>query len=151
MVQLVSVTVIFGSGLVAGVFFAVAVSVLPALSAMPPDRYVQTHHLLGKGYHPTMPLLVNATLLADIVLVLLTDSWTARALLLVSIVGILVVEAVSHLCNVPLNKLVRQVADDTVPADWHDPRPLWRRWHGIRTISAFVVLLLNGLAVTLGH
>lgn len=150
MIHFVSVATLLGSGLVAGVFFAVAVSVLPALNAMAPDRYLQAHHLLGKGYHPTMPLLVNATLLADVALAVLTDSRTGRALLVVSAVGIVVVEAVSHLCNAPLNKIARQTAADAVPAGWHDPRPRWRRWHMVRTGAAFAVLLLNSLAVTIG-
>ncbi|MFH8788922.1 DUF1772 domain-containing protein [Streptomyces roseoverticillatus] len=151
MVQhLVGAALLLGSGLVAGVFFAVAISVLPALAAMTPDRYLHAHRLLGKGYHPTMPILVNATLLADIALAVLAPSAAVRAMLIVSAVGIVVVEAVSHLCNVPLNKLAGRTDADSVPADWHDPRPLWRRWHMVRTGAALAVLILNSFAIALG-
>ncbi|MER8062502.1 MULTISPECIES: anthrone oxygenase family protein [unclassified Streptomyces] len=151
MVQLVGAAALVGSGLISGVFFAVAVSVLPALNAMTPDRYLQAHSLLGKGYHPTMPLLVNATLVADIVLAVAAPSATIRSLLITSIVGIVAVEAVSHLCNVPLNKVVRGTDSGVVPVDWQDPRPRWRMWHMIRTVAALLVLTLNSLAITLAH
>ncbi|GAA3072922.1 DUF1772 domain-containing protein [Streptomyces olivoverticillatus] len=150
MIHLVSVVVLLGSGIVAGVFFAVAVSVLPALAAMSPDRYLHTHQLLGKGYHPAMPLLVNATLLADIALAVLVGPGTARALLIATAVGIVVVEAVSHLCNAPINKEVGRTSAQAPPADWRDPRPRWRRWHMVRTAAALLVLVLNSYAVTLG-
>ncbi|KOV89449.1 hypothetical protein ADL04_37890 [Streptomyces sp. NRRL B-3648] len=150
-VQLVGVAVLIGSGLISGVFFAVAVSVLPALNAMTPDRYLQAHSLLGRGYHPTMPLLVNATLAADIVLAVVAPSAAIRSLLITSIIGIVVVEAVSHLCNVPLNKTVRGTDAGAVPVDWQDPRPRWRMWHRVRTVAALVVLLLNSLAITLAN
>ena len=55
---------------------------------------------------------------------------------------------VSHFCNVPINRQVKRLDPDRLPADWRDPRPLWRRWHTLRTVLAVLALLLNAIAVT---
>ena len=47
------VLAVLGSGVVAGVLFAVALSVLPALFAMPMDRYAYAHKLIGRNWDPT--------------------------------------------------------------------------------------------------
>ena len=57
------------------------------------------------------------------------------------------VSAVSHLCNVPINRDVRMTDPGSLPADWRDPRPSWRRWHLLRTILAFAALVADGLAI----
>lgn len=64
-IPLLEIGALVGSGIVAGVLFAVALSVVPAMRAMPPDRYVYTHQLLGRNWDPTMPLLVLTTAAAD--------------------------------------------------------------------------------------
>jgi uncharacterized membrane protein len=139
-----------GTGLVSGVFFAVAVSVLPALRALPAGRYVQMHQLLGRGYHPNMPVIVTGTLLADVALAVLTarDGRPGRtALLAAAALLILVVQGVSHLCNVPINRQVRRTDADTVLAGWVDPRPRWRAFHLTRTVAAFAAMLITCAAV----
>ncbi|GLW06760.1 hypothetical protein Misp01_18900 [Microtetraspora sp. NBRC 13810] len=147
--HVLSVLVLLGSGTVAGVLFAVAVSTVPALAAMPADRYVYTHTLLGRNWDPTMPIIVLATTLLDIALAVLVTGTAARSLIIVAAVCLAGVSVVSHLCNVPINKKVHRTDPDAIPAGWHDPRPLWRRWHLLRTTLAMVALAANGLAVTL--
>jgi uncharacterized membrane protein len=137
---------VMASGVVAGVFFAVTVSVLPALFAMPPDQYVAAHRLLGKGYHPVMPLLVATATATDLVLAFLVPA-AARYLTAAGAVALVGVMAVSQLGNVPINKVVHATASIT-PA-WADPRPAWRRWHLLRTWMAFAALALNTVAVLL--
>src|SRR5205814_8735355 len=44
------IAVLLGSGVTAGVLFAVAVSVVPALRDLAPDRYVEAHQLLGRNW-----------------------------------------------------------------------------------------------------
>ena len=133
------------SGVIAGIFLALAVSVIPALSAMAPEQYVHAHRLLGRGYHPLMPALVASATVADIVLAALVPGTTARLLSAAGAVALAGVMAVSQFGNVPINKVVHATA--TITPSWADPRPAWRRWHLIRTWLAFAALLLNTAVV----
>ena len=143
------VLVLLGSGLTAGVLFAVAVSVLPALLAMPTGTYVYAHQLLGRNWDPTMPVIVLTSTAADALLAVWSTG-TARALAVAAAVLLLGVSAVSHLANVPINRRVKAVSDTRrLPDDWTDPRPLWRRWHLLRTALAVAALAVNAAAVAL--
>ncbi|GAA3732075.1 putative membrane protein [Spinactinospora alkalitolerans] len=142
-----SLVSVLGTGIVAGVFFAVAVSVLPALAAMEPGRYIVTHRALGKGYHPHMPLIVTVALLADATLVFLAPVPAARLLFAVAGVCLVGVQVVSQFGNVPINRRVGRTPTDPVPEEWDDPRPLWRRWHTLRTVFAVLALLATGCAI----
>ncbi|MFE2225279.1 anthrone oxygenase family protein [Streptomyces kronopolitis] len=136
------------SGLVAGVLFAVALSVLPALCAMPPDRYLQAHRLLGRNWDPTMPVLVLGSFAADLALA----AWAGgrgRPVFAAAAVLLLLVSVISHFGNVPINRRVKGTDPAAVPADWHDPRPLWRRWHLLRTVLAAVAAALNAAGLAL--
>lgn len=149
MVELLGTIALVGNGLVAGVFFAVAVSVLPTLVAMPVDRYIETHVRLGHGYHPIMPLVVTGGLIADVVLVFIAPGTTSRVLFVVAVVLILGVQAVSQFGNVPINRRVQAVDPQDLPADWTDPRPPWRSWHRLRTALAILALAVNAFALAL--
>ncbi|MET8974888.1 DUF1772 domain-containing protein [Streptomyces sp. NPDC004539] len=142
------VAALLGGGITAGVLFAVALSVVPALFAMETGTYVYAHRLLGRNWDPTMPVIVLSSALANGVLAALTEG-TSRALYLLSVVLLVGVSAVSHLCNVPINRRVKSVTDPAaLPADWEDPRPLWRRWHLLRTALAVLALAVTATAVT---
>jgi uncharacterized membrane protein len=147
MTGLLSVVVLLGSGITLGVFFAVAISVAPALATLPPPQYVRTHQLLGRGYHPAMPIITNVTTLAGIVLAIVADRPLTKVLFAAGVLLVIGVQAVSHLGNVPINRSMRGF-DGTVPADWVDPRPQWRAWHLLRTALAAALLLVNAIAVT---
>ncbi|WP_306212622.1 anthrone oxygenase family protein [Actinoplanes sp. RD1] len=144
-----SVLVLLGSGLTAGVLFAVALSVMPALRAMPADRYVYTHKLIGRHWDPTMPVIVLGSSGLAVTLAVL-GSGTARALYATAAVLLLGVSVVSHLCNVPINRRVKAVDPAAVPADWQDPRRLWRDWNLVRTGLAVLALLVLGTATAFG-
>ncbi|WP_433254629.1 anthrone oxygenase family protein [Streptosporangium sp. CA-135522] len=146
--QVLGVVALVGCGVVAGVFVAVAVSVLPALIAMPADRYIEAHRLLGKGYHPLMPLLVNATMLTEIALAIMREGG-ARPLFATGAVLLLGTQFVSHLCNVPINRSLHEIDVSAIPADWDDPRPLWRGWHLLRTALALAALTVTGAGAVL--
>lgn len=145
--EVLAVAALLGTGLVSGVFFAVAVSVVPALRVLPTGRYVEMHRLLGRGYHPSMPLIVNAAMAADIALAVLDGRPGRTALYGAAAALVLVVQGVSHLCNVPLNRRVHGVDTADLPDDWSDPRPRWRAWHLTRTAVAFAAMLLTCTAV----
>ncbi|WP_416967596.1 DUF1772 domain-containing protein [Streptomyces sp. 4F14] len=148
MTGLLGVAALLGGGITAGVLFAVALSVVPALFAMETGTYVYAHRLLGRNWDPTMPVIVLASALANGALAALA-SGTARALFTVSVLLLLGVSAVSHLCNVPINRRVKAVTDPSdLPADWQDPRPLWRRWHLLRTTLAVLALAVTATGVT---
>jgi uncharacterized membrane protein len=138
------ITVLLGSGTVAGVLFAVALSTLPALIAMPPGRYIYAHKLLGRNWDPTMPAIVLGSTVLDIVLVF---TGSRAALFAVAAVLLAGVSVVSHFANVPINKVMRTLNPDDMPERFDDPRPLWRRWHHLRTALALLALLVNATAI----
>ncbi|MFB7326027.1 DUF1772 domain-containing protein [Streptomyces sp. NPDC056190] len=148
MTGLLGVAALLGTGVTAGVLFAVALSVLPALFAMEAGTYVYAHKLLGRNWDPTMPVIVLSSTLLDVALAIAAAD-AARPLFIVAAVLMLGVSAVSHLCNVPINRRVKAVTDlSALPADWQDPRPLWRRWHLLRTTLAVVALTVTAAGVT---
>lgn len=140
------VAVLLGSGTVAGVLFAVALSTLPALIAMPPGRYIYAHKLLGRNWDPTMPAIVLGSTVLDIVLAFTA---TRAALFAVAAVLLAGVSVVSHFANVPINKVMRTLDPDDMPERFDDPRPLWRRWHHLRTALALLALLVNATAIAI--
>lgn len=144
--SLLGVLALLGSGVVSGVMFAVALSVVPALLAMPPGDYVYTHELIGRNWDPTLPIIVLSSLAVDVVLAVLAPAGTTW-LFAAAAVLLLGVSVVSHFCNVPINRQVKTVDPEHVPADWHDPRPLWQRYHTLRTVLAILALLVNAIAV----
>jgi uncharacterized membrane protein len=148
MVALLSVVAATTSGLVAGVLFAVALSVLPGLWAMPADRYVYAHQLIGRHWDPTMPLLVLTSAAIEVTLSLLVPP-PAAVLYAVGAGLLLCVSVVSHFCNVPLNRGVKALDPEHIPGDWRDPRPVWRRWHTLRTCLAVAAALVAAAAAHL--
>jgi uncharacterized membrane protein len=138
--DLLRILAVLCSGTVAGVFIAVTVSVMPALAGLPVPAYVRIHRLLGRGYHPIMPLIVLLVLAGDIALAVTTRLTPALFVAIVLQIG---VQAVSHLGNERLNRRVRAVVGDTVGPHWDDPRQAWRRWHLLRTALAIAVFAIN--------
>lgn len=149
MMRLFSTLVLLGSGIVAGVLFAVAISTVPALAALTPDRYVHLHTLLGRNWDPTMPVIVLNTIALDTVLAVLAPGARPRSLIIGAAVCLAGVAAVSHLRNVPINKRVHRTDPSAIPPGWHDPRVEWRRWHLLRTTLSILALAANSLAITM--
>ncbi|MEV4875834.1 DUF1772 domain-containing protein [Streptomyces cyaneofuscatus] len=141
--KVLSAIVLTGTGIVTGIFVAVAVSVGPAMSAMERGTYLRTHALLGKGYHPLMPILVNVVTLSGFALAWLAGS-PGKVLFPLASVLLIGVQAVSHLGNVPINRSLSGLAAD---GPWEDPRPLWRAWHRLRTALAALALAADTVAV----
>ncbi len=146
---LLGVLVLVASGTVAGVLFSVALSVVPAFLALPPDRYVEVHKLIGRRFDRVMPPLVATFTLLDLVLAATTHSVAGRVLLALAAVSGGGVAAVSQLGNVPINRRVKRMPAGGVPADWPDPRARWRRLHLVRTTLALLALAANACALVL--
>lgn len=143
------VLALLGSGTTAGVLFAVALSMVPALAAMPVDRYVYAHQMLGRHWDPTMPAIVLLSTVLDLLLAVFAHDTGDRVPYVVAAVALFGVSVVSHLCNVPINRRLNALDPADIPADWSDPRPVWRRWHLLRTCLAFVALAANASALAL--
>lgn len=148
MTVVLSVLVLVGSGLLAGVLFAVALSVVPAFLAMPPAGYVEVHQLIGRHFDRVMPPLVLTCTAADLVLAFSAGS-QYRALFAVAAGLQAGVSAISQFGNVPINRSVKRLSPSNLPADWHDPRRRWRAWHLARTCLALLACLANVCAVVL--
>ncbi|TYB39276.1 DUF1772 domain-containing protein [Micromonospora sp. AP08] len=146
MTGLLRVVVLVGTGLVAGVLFAVALSVVPALLAMPADRYVWAHTLLGRRYDRVMPFVTAAAVLAAVVLAVRADDARHTALYVAAAVCMVGVAAVSQGGNVPINRRVKQTRPEDVGPEWDDPRRRWRGWHLLRTGLALTACLLAAVA-----
>jgi len=144
-VDALSLLALLGSGVTAGVLFAVALSVLPALQAMPAERYVYAHQLIGKHWDPVMPIIVLSSAVANGVLALVAAPLMSYVDALAGVL-LLGVSVVSHFCNVPLNRTVKGLDPERIPPDWRDPRPVWRRWHLLRTTLALAALAANAAA-----
>lgn len=138
--QFIVVISVIATGLVAGVFLAVAVSVMPALTAMAPGPYVTAHRLLGQGYHPVMPLLVSTALLCDAALAVVAADDSVRALAVAGAALLAGVQLVSQFRNVPINRVVHATDPERIGEGWADPRPMWRAWHLVRTGFAIAAL-----------
>ncbi|MFH8882342.1 anthrone oxygenase family protein [Streptomyces californicus] len=141
--ETLSGVVLAGTGIVTGIFVAVLVSVGPAMSAMGRADYLRAHALLGRGYHPMMPILVNVVTISGFALGLIAGS-PGQVLFPAASVLLIGVQAVSHLGNVPINRSLSGLATD---GPWEDPRPLWRAWHRLRTVLAALALTAATVAV----
>lgn len=147
--QVIVVIGVIATGLVAGVFLAVAVSVMPALAAMAPGPYVTAHRLLGQGYHPVMPLLATTALFSDVALAAVTGAGPIRTLAIAGTVLLAGVQVVSQFRNVPINRVVHATDPEAIGTDWPDPRPAWRAWHLLRTVFAIAALASIATAAVL--
>jgi uncharacterized membrane protein len=145
--DLLAVTALLCCGIVAGVFVAVALSVVPALAAMPATRYLEAHRLLGRGYHPAMPVIVTAAVLLEGGLVV--TGGPGRAVHAASLLLLIGVQLVSHLRMEPVNERIRAVAPGPVPPGWDDPRRRWSAWHRVRTVLAVAAFTLGAIASVL--
>lgn len=146
MVEALSVLVLVGTGLVAGVLFAVALSVVPALIAMTPERYVDTHKLLGRRYDRIMPFIVTGSTAVDVGFAVRADG-TPRLLFVLAAVSMAGVAVVSQTRNVPMNRIVKRTRPEDLGPGWRDPRPAWRDWHLVRTCCAVAGCALTAAAV----
>ncbi|WP_229698852.1 DUF1772 domain-containing protein [Wenjunlia tyrosinilytica] len=143
-------TVLGGNGIAAGVLLCVAFSVVPAFAAMTAADYVEAHQLLGRRYDAIMPPIVIGSVLADVVLAVLTEPTAARVTFAAAAALLAGVALISQTRNVPINKRVKALDPAAVGPEWPDPRRLWRGWHLLRTALALAALVATASGVVLG-
>lgn len=145
----IGVAVLVGSGLVAGVLFCVALSVVPTLMALPPQKYVHMHKLLGRNFDPVMPILVLTTVVLNSVLAFLADDLLIFFIFVLSALCMFGVSVVSHLCNVPINRQIKSMEPSAPTESWEDVRPRWKTWHLLRTFLSITALVATATAVVI--
>ncbi|WP_018681697.1 DUF1772 domain-containing protein [Actinokineospora enzanensis] len=141
--------VLVANGLAAGVLVGTQLGNWPLLASLPADRYVSTHAFFATRYDPFMPACLVLTAVGDGVLAVFAEQqalfhlWLGAALLAVKTL------VVSLTKNVPVNRWVRTVDPDDLPADFaeRDPRPGWGRWNRVRTVLTVLALLANCAAI----
>jgi Domain of unknown function (DUF1772) len=130
---------------------AVALGVVPAFLALPPERYVEVHQLVGRHFDHVMPPTVIAATVTGLALAARTEIPVVRLLFAAAAVLHIGVSVVSQFGNVPINRRVKRLTPQDVPVNWDDPRRLWRAWHLLRTCLAGVALAMNACAAVLAH
>jgi uncharacterized membrane protein len=146
--QVLTAIVLVGNGIAAGVLFAHAVSVWPALQAMTPNRYVEAHKLIGRASDPMMPIIVSTSMVLDIVLTVLQNG-PPKFIFMMSAVSLFGVVIVSQICNVPLNRQTKALDPEAIPPDWKDPRGEWAKWNRVRTALSILALIGNAVGAVI--
>ncbi|GIF07075.1 hypothetical protein Asi03nite_46130 [Actinoplanes siamensis] len=142
--------VLLAAGLAAGVMMWTQLGGWPLLSTLPPDRYVYTHAFFAGRYDPFMPACMLVAGAGDVALAVLVEPPPARWLFaLAGLLGALCI-AISISRNVPVNRWIRTLDPDNLPADFAavDPRRSWGGWNRLRAVLSIAAFALNCLALT---
>jgi uncharacterized membrane protein len=141
--------VVLAGGFAAGVMMWTQLGGWPLLSSLPPDRYVFTHAFFAGRYDPFMPACMLVASVGDLVLAVLVREAAGRALFAVAGLLSVVCIGISLFKNVPVNRWIRTLDPDNLPADFAtlDPRPSWGRWNRIRALLAVVSFAINCVAL----
>ncbi|MFH8349816.1 anthrone oxygenase family protein [Streptomyces sp. NPDC018045] len=151
MLALLTPLVLLLNGLAAGVLFGTQLGGFPYLASLPVDRYVHAHAFFGTRYDPAMPLCLVGTVGCDAALAFLAPEPAARAAFAVAAVLAVATAVISVTRNAPVNRWLRTLDPDRLPADFADPRRSWGRWNRRRSLLTVAALLANcaGLGVLL--
>lgn len=143
--------VVLANGLAAGVLVGSQLGGWPLLESLPPAGYVSAHAFFSTRFDPFMPICFAGTAVGDLVLSVLSDRTVAAVLFVVAGLLTLATVAVSLAKNVPVNRWIRTLDPDRLPADFaeRDPRRSWGGWNRARTALAVLALLFNCVAVGL--
>ncbi|HKR48397.1 MAG TPA: DUF1772 domain-containing protein [Pseudonocardiaceae bacterium] len=141
--------VMLANGLSAGVLVGTQLGGWPLLVTLPPERYVQAHAFLSTRYDPFMPVCLLGTALGDVLLTVLASSTGPRVLFALAAVFAASTVMISIVKNVPINRWIRTMDPDLLPADFadRDPRRSWGAWNQVRTGFAVLALLVNCAAL----
>ncbi|MET9262154.1 DUF1772 domain-containing protein [Amycolatopsis sp. NPDC004079] len=148
MVGLLFPVVLLANGLAAGVLVGTQLGGWPLLRGLPPDRYVQAHAFFATRYDPFMPLCFVFTFAGDAALAF-SDTGPRRALFAAAALLTGVAMAVSLAKNVPVNRWLRTLDPDRLPADFArlDPRKHWGAWNRVRSTLSVLAFALNCVAL----
>ncbi|WP_327085929.1 DUF1772 domain-containing protein [Nonomuraea sp. NBC_01738] len=151
MLEILVPVVVLVNGLAAGVLMGTQLGGWPLLESLPPGRYVQAHAFFSTRFDPFMPICLIGTVLGDGALALLASPVATAALFGLAGVLALGTIAVSLVKNVPVNRWIRGLDPDDLPADFaeHDPRRHWGGWNRARSVLSVAALAANCAAVGL--
>jgi uncharacterized membrane protein len=126
------------SGILAGTLFTVHMAIVPTLTALPGERWVQVHTLLDKRFDPTMPRINMVSLVICAALVLLADGGPAKVAFALGGLFTVGVAVVSEAYNVRMNKHLEKWDPEALPPDWLGLRARWASANLVRTVFAIV-------------
>ena len=146
-----------GSGLIAGVFFAFAASVLPALSRLPAPTGIAAMQSLIAAIKSPLFLVVffGTAALAVLMGIAATLKWSEPGALYLLIGSLLYLNGpfgVTLVKNVPLNNKLAAIKTGSPEAAsfWNEFRSSWSLWNHVRWIGAlgamasFIMALVEG-------
>ncbi|MEW9547194.1 anthrone oxygenase family protein [Nonomuraea sp. NPDC050783] len=150
MLDVLAPLTLLGSGLAAGILLSTTLGIIPLMETFPADRYVYSHRYLWGRYDPFMPICFGLTVVADAVLAVVTPGGAARPLFAAAAVVLCCVMGISITKQVPINRWVKSMDPEALPADFDrlDPRPRWRNWNLLRTVLSCAGFALNIVAAT---
>jgi hypothetical protein len=123
-------------GGLAGVLFAVETAIVPAVGALPGERYVQVHRLLDRRFDPLMPRVNKVALAICVGLVVLAGGVGPRVAIALAGVCIIGVAVVSEGWNVRMNRVIDGWNPEAPPTDWSRVRARWALANRVRTLLA---------------
>jgi uncharacterized membrane protein len=135
------------NGLAAGVMLGTQLGGFPYMAALPVDRYVHAHAFLGQRYDPAMPICLLGTLALDVVLAVAAPDTTARVLFALAALLTATTPVIAIVKNAPVNRWMRTLDPDNLPADFVDPRPEWGAWNSRRSWITIAALAVNCTAL----
>lgn len=138
------------SGTLAGVLFAVEVAIVPAVGALPGERYVQVHRLLDRRFDPLMPRVNKVALAVCALLVVVAGGLWPRVAIALAGLCIVGVAVVSERWNVRFNRVVDRWDAEAPPDGWQGIRARWAAANRVRTLFAlagFGVAILGAALV----
>jgi uncharacterized membrane protein len=152
LLTIVRVAAVVCAGLLAGIYFAYRAGDYYALQKLSASNFVQFQQVLHMHFGRFMPPLVLTALLAALAwLVLERSQWRSAEFWLIaaSVLGIVLIAAMTRAVNVPLNN---QLMTWDIAAPPSNLREIWAPWDRVNTIRTFlaaVVLILEALALSI--
>jgi uncharacterized membrane protein len=149
MIHVLLPLLLLANGMAAGGLMIALLGGAPLQFVLPVNDYIVVQKFLTTRFDPFMPICLVITILMDGTLAVTTDVSPFRWL--AAIGGVLVACAitVSLTRNFPINKFVRTLDPERLPANWSevDPRTRWRNWNAVRTTLTVTALVCNVIAV----
>ncbi len=143
-----------GCGLMAGLFFAFSISVMQALSRLPPQDGIAAMQSINSAIvNPIFMAVFLGTAVACILVVVVSIMrWNepgAVYLLIGSMIYLMGSLFVTIVCNVPMNESLAAITPTSSNAAqlWAEYLAKWTMWNHIRAISAFIATTLLIIAL----
>lgn len=128
------------NALMAGVYWAFSVVVMPSLNRLPPEQGACAMQQINRDIlRSAFMLLFWGSSLLSLALVFIGHSTAVVLAGSIYLVGMLVVTA---LRNVPLNEQLERATGETLVSEWQHYLVKWTFWNHVRGVSALVSAIL---------